>query len=215
MTEKRVWKGDLPGTGTDFAYSRDLPKKDQGEKEMTEATTIEDLKALIFFEKEMNYIQDESLKTFFHNALVAAPLSFHNDEETMAVTKRAYHILRGFLEARDIKGVLRDAMLGTVLLCDIMVNEFDEDMRPLHTVAVRNHLRSHGVDNGIQRQIWENIMRAVESHEGDKGASPLLDAKPGTAEFELLQAFNVARLPYIQLDWEVTYNEIETDDGTN
>ena len=175
---------------------------------MTNASTIEELKALTYFEKEMNFLQDESLKTFFHNALVAAPVSFHNDEDAMLVVKKAYHILRGFLDARDIKGVLRDAMLGTVLLCDIMVNEFEEDMRPLHTVAVRNYLKSHGVDNGIQRQIWENIMRAVESHEGEKGASPILDAKPGTAEFELLQAFNVARLPYINLDWEVIYNEI-------
>lgn len=169
-------------------------------------TTIEP-KALAYFERELNAIQDDTIKAFFYNALAIAPQSYHDDEGLQEHVKTAFHILRGLLDERDVKGAVRDALLGTVLLCDIMYNELQEDMRSLHTVAVRTHLIKHGVDKDIQRNIFENIMRAVESHEGDKGASPLLDAKPGTAEFEILQAFSVARLGYVKLDWEAIYHE--------
>lgn len=155
-----------------------------------------------FFKKELEFLQDESIRVFFHNALVAAPESFYQDTEAMTLVKRAYHILRGFMEARGVQGSLRDALLGTVLICDIMVNEFKEEQKNLHAVAVRGHLKAHGVDKDIQQPLWENILRAVEAHEGAE-LSPILDAKPGTAEFELLQAFNVARMNYVTIDWEV------------
>jgi hypothetical protein len=166
-----------------------------------------DAKAITYFERELNAIQDESLRSFFYNALAVAPQSFHDDEELQEYVKTTFHILRGLLEQREVKGAVRDALLGTVLLCDIMLNEFEENMRALHTVAVRTYLENRGVDKDVNKGLWENIMRAVESHNGDKGASPLLDAKPGTAEFEVLQAFNIARLGYIKLDWEAIYNE--------
>ena len=174
--------------------------------------------ALTYFKKELAMIKDASLQAFFYNALAVAPQSFHDDEELMAYDKKAFHILNGVLTHRDVQGAVRDALLGTVLLCDIMYNEFEDDMKALHTVAVRTYLENRGVDQDVQKGLWENIMRAVEAHNGDKGASPLLDAKPGTAENEVAYAFIIARLDYVHLNEEVIYNEagnkVETKDDS-
>ncbi|HFF1838727.1 TPA: hypothetical protein ACGBET_003446 [Bacillus cereus] len=164
-------------------------------------------KALDYFKKELEQIKDASLQAFFYNSLAVAPESFHNDEELMEYTKKAFYILRGFLEQRQVVGTVREALLGTTLLCDIMFNEFEDDMKSLHTVAVRTYLENRGMNEEVQKGLWENMMRAVEAHNGDKGASPLLDAKPGTAEYELAQAFAVARMPYVHINWEELYNE--------
>ncbi|MEB2276858.1 hypothetical protein LAV82_22840 [Bacillus sp. ILBB4] len=163
--------------------------------------------ALTYFEKELKGIQDASLQAFFYNALAVAPQSFHDDANLQEHVKTAYHILRGLLDQRGVKGTVRDALVGTTLLCDIMQNEFEEDMRPLHTVAVRKYLEKLEVQKDVNQGLWENVMRAVESHHGAEGASPLLDAKPGTAEYELAQAFSIARLGYVKLDWEAIYEE--------
>jgi hypothetical protein len=163
--------------------------------------------AIQHFDKELAMIQDSTLQAFFYNALAVAPQSFHDDTELQDYVKVAFHILNGLLDQRNVQGAVRDALLGTTLLCDIMFNEFEEDMRSLHTVAVRTYLENRGVNKDINQALWENIMRAVESHNGSKGASPLLDAKPGTAEFEVFTAFSIARLGYVTLDWEVIYNE--------
>lgn len=184
-------------------------KRLQGEINMS--TTIHPT-ALTNFEKELAHIQDATLQGFFYNALAVAPQSFHDCTPLQQDVKTAFHILRGMLDQRNVQGAVRDAMLGTVLLCDIMFNEFTEELRSLHTVAVRTYLENRGLDKDINRGLWENIMRAVEAHNGDKGASPLLEAKPGTAEYEIAQAFNVARLGFVKLDWEVIYNE-ESDKG--
>lgn len=163
--------------------------------------------ALTYFEKELNMIQDATLQGFFFNALAIAPQSFHDDETLQENAKAVFHILRGLLEQRDVQGVVRDAMIGTVLLCDIMFNEFPEELRSLHTVAVRTYLENRGLKKDVNVGLWENIMRAVEAHNGDKGATPLLEAKPGTAEYEIAMAFNIVRLGFVKLDWEVIYNE--------
>lgn len=163
--------------------------------------------ALDYFKRELEQIENADLQVFFYNALAVAPESFHKDEELQKYTKTAFYILRGFLTQRNVTGAVRDALLGTTLLCDIMYNEFEDDMKPLHTVAVRTYLKNKDCDKDINIGLWENIMRAVESHNGDKGASPILDAKPGTAEYEVAQAFSVARMGYVKLDWEVIYNE--------
>jgi hypothetical protein len=168
--------------------------------------------ALDFFKKELNHVQDSTLQAFFYNALAVAPQSFHDDESVMLHTKEAFYVLKGMLESRHVQGTVKDALLGTVLICDIMLNEFDESMSSLHTVAVRQYLDSKKVNQDIQQGLWENIMRAVESHHGDKGASPLLDAKPGTAEYEIAQAFAMVSLGYLTIDWEVIYNEATTED---
>lgn len=163
--------------------------------------------ALENFEKELNMIQDSTLQAFFYNALAVSPQSFHDDKELQDYVKVAFHILRGLLDQRNVQGAVRDALLGTTLLCDIMFNEFEEEMRSLHTVAVRTYLENRGIEKDINKGLWENIMRAVESHNGDKGASPILEAKPGTAEYEVFTAFSIARLGFVNLDWEVIYNE--------
>jgi hypothetical protein len=174
---------------------------------MTQVEEMINPKAISCFEKELQFIQDTTLQAFFYNALAVAPQSFHDDKELQEYDKAAFHILRGILEQKNVQGAVRDALLGTVLLCDIMFNEFVEDMRCLHTVAVRAYLENRGVNKDVQRGLWENIMRAVESHNGDKGASPILEAKPGTAEYEVALAFSVARLGFVKLDWEVIYND--------
>jgi hypothetical protein len=173
-------------------------------------TTVNiEAKALAYFERELNGIKDDSLRAFFYNALAVAPQSFHDDEDLQEHVKTAYHILHGLLGQRDVQGAVRDALLGTTLIAYIMFNEFEDDMRSLYTVAARTYLENRDVNKDIQQGLWENIMRAVEASNGTKGASPMLDAKPGTAEFEVLQAFNVARLSYIKLDWGLIYNENE------
>ncbi|MCY8466595.1 hypothetical protein [Bacillus atrophaeus] len=164
-------------------------------------------KALDYFKKELNLIKDMNLNNLFYNALAVAPQSFHNDKETQKLVKSAFYILKGILESRNVEGAIKDALLGTVLLCDIMVNEFDDSMKDLHTVAVRKYLENQRVDKDVQQQFWQNIMRGVESHEGSNGASPLLDSKPGTAEAEITYAFMIARMEFIKLDWEVINNE--------
>ncbi|ACK98775.1 hypothetical protein CN498_21680 [Bacillus thuringiensis] len=164
-------------------------------------------KALDYFKKELEQIKDANLQTFFYNSLAIAPKSFHNDEGLMEYTKKAFYILYGFLNQRQIIGTVREALLGTTLLCDIMFNEFEDEMKKLHPVAVRTYLENHGMNKEIQQGLWENIMRAIEAHHGNKGASPSLDAKPGTAEYELAQAFIVAHMPYVNIYWEDLYNE--------
>ncbi|MCD7910917.1 hypothetical protein KC480_05180 [Bacillus velezensis] len=163
--------------------------------------------ALEYFKNELNLINDLSLRNLFYNALAVAPQSFHDDKEAQKLVKLAFHILKGILEARKIDGPIMDAMLGTTLLCDIMVNEFDENMKDLHTVAVRSYLEDKKVDKDVQQQFWQNIMRGIESHEGPYGASPLLDSKPGTAEAEITYAFMIARMEFIDFDWEVINSE--------
>ncbi|ARC67383.1 MULTISPECIES: hypothetical protein [Bacillus] len=163
--------------------------------------------ALDYFKKELDLLKDVSLKSLIYNALAVAPQSFHDDEETQEIVKSAFYILKGILEARNVEGTVKDAMLGTVLLCDIMVNEFEDNMKDLHTVAVRKYLEDLRVDKDVQQQFWQNIMRGVESHEGPNGASPLLDSKPGTAEAEITYAFMIARMKFVKLDWEVINNE--------
>ncbi|WAT23603.1 hypothetical protein O0R52_21645 (plasmid) [Bacillus halotolerans] len=164
-------------------------------------------KALEYFKNELNQIKDMNLSNLFYNALAVAPQSFHDDKETQKIVKSAFYILKGILEARKVEGPVMDAMLGTVLLCDIMINEFDDNMKDLHTVAVRKYLEDKRVDKDVQQQFWQNIMRGIESHEGPNGASPLLDSKPGTAEAEITYAFMIARMKFINLDWEVINNE--------
>jgi hypothetical protein len=163
------------------------------------------------FKWELEVIQDDSLQAFFHNALAEAPQSFHDDSELQEHVKVAFHVLRGLLDQRNVSGAVRDALLGTVLLCDIMVNEFDEDMVAMHTVAVRKYLEKRGVHKDINQALWENILRAIESHEGDKGASPLLEAKPGTAEYEVFTAFSIARIGYMMLDKEVLAHDLKLE----
>lgn len=165
-------------------------------------TEITKPNALIVFEKELEQIQDSSLNAFFYNALAVAPESFHSDEELLTYVKRAFYVLRGFLEQRGVEGAVRDALLGTTLLCDMMYNEFSEDMKPLHTVAVRNYLEKRNINKDVQLGLWENIMRAIEGHNGDKGASPMLESKPGTAEYEVFKAFSVAKMPYVEINFE-------------
>jgi|GEM_PF-3510597 len=174
-------------------------------------TTVNiEAKAISYFNRELSLIKDASIHALFHNALAVAPQSFHDDEELLEYVKTAFHILRGMLEQRNVTGLIRDALLGTTLICDIMYNEFNDDMRHLHTVAVRKYLEKHQVHKDVQQGLWENIMRAVEAHNGDKGASPILEAKPGTAEYEVAQAFAVARLGFVKLDWEEVYRDIES-----
>lgn len=165
---------------------------------------------LTYFEKELAKIEDASLNAFFYNAIANAPESFHNDTASMAEAKTAFHILAHNLDKKDVQGAARDALLGTVLICDLMVNEFDESMKALHTVAVRPYLIAKGINKDLHVPLWENIMRVVESHEGLEGASPILEARPGTAEFDVFQAFEVARIGFLTLDWEEIYNEGES-----
>lgn len=172
---------------------------------MTKVTTIEPL-ALDAFKRELAWIEDSTLQAFFYNALAVSPQSFHDDEALLENTKVAFHVLRGMLELRNVQGAVKDALLGTVLLCDIMQNEFSEEMRPMHTVAVRTYLETRELDKDVQKGLFENVIRAIEAHESNKGASPLLEAKPGTAEYEVAQAFNVARLGFVKLDWEAIYH---------
>lgn len=164
-------------------------------------------KAINYFERELALVKDANLHGFFYNALAVAPQSFHDDEDLMLHTKTAFYILKGILEQRRVQGTVKDALLGTVLLCDMMFNEFEDEMKALHPVAVRTYLENRGVDRDIQQGLWENIIRAVEAHNGDKGASPLLEAKAGTAEHEVATAFAMASLGFIKLDWEVIYND--------
>ncbi len=164
-----------------------------------------DPKALEFFKKELDTIQDASLQAFFYNALAVAPQSFHDDEELLENSKKVFHILNGMLMKRNVQGAVRDALLGTVFLCDIMFNEFDENMKYLHTVAARKYLEERKVNKDIHQGLWENIIRAIEGHEGIKGASILLESKPGTAEYEVANAFAMAQLPYIKVDLNEAY----------
>lgn len=166
-----------------------------------------DAKAIHYFERELARITDANLQGFFFNALAVAPQSFHDDEELLLHVKKAFYFLGGMLDQRKVQGTVKEALLGTVLLCDMMFNEFEDEMKALHPVAVRTYLENRGVDRDIQQGLWENIMRAVEAHNGDKGASPLLEAKAGTAEQEVANAFAMANLDFIKLDWEVIYNE--------
>lgn len=163
--------------------------------------------ALEYFGRELDMIQDSTLQAFFYNALAVAPQSFHDDKEIQEFDKKAFHILKGILDSKNVGGAVRDALLGTVLLCDIMINEMPEDMKHLHGVAVRKYLEKHQVNEDVQQGLWENIVRAIEGHNSNRGASIMLEAKPGTAEHEVAQAFNLARLPFLILDWEVIYNE--------
>lgn len=172
-----------------------------------------DAKAIDVLKKELEFIEDSTLQAFFYNALAVAPQSFHNDADLLEEVKRAYHILRGMLEKRNVSGAVRDALLGTALICEILSNEFKAPYHALHTVGVRAYLTEREVNKDIQAGLWENIMRAVESHEGPEGASPILDAKPGTAEYEIASAFSVARLPYISINWEeITHGNETTDE---
>lgn len=156
--------------------------------------------ALTYFEKELAYIQDSSIQAFFYNALAEAPTSFHEDEALLKQTKKAYHILRGILEAKGVQGAVKDALLGTTLLCDILHHEYTGDLHMLHTVAVRPYLAARRVNEDVHQGLWENMMRAVEAHHGDKSISPLLEAKPGTAENEVYTAFLLANLPYLTVN---------------
>lgn len=162
--------------------------------------------ALKYFKNELDYIQDSTLQGFFYNVLAIAPQSFHDDEKLLEKVKKAYHILRGMLADRRVEGAIRDALLGTVLICDILSNEYTGDEHAIHTVAVRNYLKKHKAHKDIQHNIFENIMRAVEAHEGSDSLSPVLEARPGTAEAEIATAFAIAKLPYIKVDWEVLEN---------
>ncbi len=164
-----------------------------------------DPKALGVFEKELGMIQDATLQAFFYNALAVAPQSFHDDEELLENSKKAFHILNGMLIKRNVQGAVRDALLGTVFICDIMLNELEENMKYLHTVAARKYLEERKVHKDIHQGLWENIIRAIESHEGSKSVSILLEAKPGTAEYEVASAFALAQLPYITVDINEAY----------
>lgn len=172
-----------------------------------------DAKAIAYFEKELEMVQDATLQALFYNALAVSPQSFHDDEELMEHSKKAFHILRGVLGQKGVQGSVRDALLGTTLICDIMYNEFEEELRSLHTVAARVHLENLGVHKDIQLGLWENIMRAVEGHNGSGGSSPMLEAKPGTAEYEVANAFLIANLGYVNFDWEVIYSVGQTESG--
>lgn len=183
---------------------------DMNSKNVT-AEPEQEPKALTFYRRELLGIQDVSIRGFFYNALAVAPESFHADEKAQKHAKAAYHVLRGILDARHVEGAIRDALLGTTLICDIMVNEMPAGMESMHGIAVRDYLKDRQVHTDINQAMWENIMRAVESHSGEEVVSPLLAPKPGTAEYEIALAFMIAKFEHVKLDWGVIYDEMENE----
>lgn len=151
-------------------------------------------KALDYFQKEIDDIKTTELNCFFNNVLVAAPQSYHDDVELLKNVKKAYNIMNHLLEAQEVEGIAKEAILGTILIAKIMKNEFSGEYADLYPLATRIFIEGTGEEKVIARNLYENIIRAVESHLGMKTPSLMLQPKAGTVEAEIANAFSLAEM---------------------
>jgi len=152
-------------------------------------------KALAYFKKEIDDIKNTELNCFFNNVIVAAPESFHNDPVLLLNIRKAYNILKHTMGRNKVQDIAQDALLGTTLICKILKNEFKDAPYPnLYPIATRQYIESIGEDEVLPRNLYENIIRAIESHLGGDSASLMLYPKAGSAEAEIANAFIVAEL---------------------
>lgn len=152
-------------------------------------------KALAYFQKELDAIKSNELNCFFNNVIVAAPESFHNDPVLLLKIRRAYNILKYMMDRKEIQEEAQEALLGTLLISKILQNEFKDSEYPnLYPIATRQYISSIGEDEVLPRNLYENIIRAVESHLGSDSASIMLYPKAGSAEAEIANAFIIADL---------------------
>lgn len=131
------------------------------------------------FKEELEKIDSVDIRTFAHNALVAAPESFKRDEELITYTKKVFKVTEELLDADRVEGNVRDVILVGVLLSDIAKN-VDERFEESHPFLVRPLLKD--VKDDLVPQLFEGIMRIVESHEGAHTPIKALEPKPGSAE---------------------------------
>lgn len=152
-------------------------------------------KALAYFQKELDDIKSPELNCFFNNVIVAAPESFHNDAVLLLNVRKAYNILKHTMERKGIQETAQEALLGTTLICKILKNEFKDSKYPnLYSIATRQYIESIGENEVLPRNLYENIIRAIESHLGADTASVMLYPKAGSAEAEIANAFIVAEM---------------------
>lgn len=171
-------------------------------------TTVKKPKAILYFEKELNEIKDTELNAFFVNALSVAPSDFHTDKELLHLVKKAYMIMDSLLTQNNVAGQVKEAMLGTVLIAKILEHEFRAPFKHLGAIAVRAFLADKKINN-LPTGLWENIMRAVEAHEGPNSASILLEPRPGTAEHQVYMAYRIAKMDFLQLKIEEDKKEVK------
>lgn len=161
--------------------------------------TVKIPKAVLFFQKELNDIKNTELNAFFTNVLASAPVEFQKDKELLSLVKKAHHIMSAFLEEQNVMGEVKDAMTGTVLIAKILHHQFRAPFQHLGALGVNAFLKEKKLNKDIPVGLWQNIMRAVEAHEGPQSASVLLEPRPGTAEYEVYMAFRVAKLSFLNL----------------
>ncbi len=155
---------------------------------------------LFKFRRELDMIKDENFKVFARNALMKAKPSFTDDDELITYTRKVFKVLNELLSMRGVNGAVKDAMLIAVLLSDLCLNEMPEGLEDLHPMAVRGFLKV--VAEYVQASVFDSIMRAVESHEGENSPSDLLKPRPGTAEYEIAHAHAIVKMECITVDVE-------------
>lgn len=152
-------------------------------------------KALAFFEKEVDAIKHTELNTFFNNVLATAPASYGENEALLKEVRKAHDILKFQFDENDVDGIAKEALLGTVLICKILETDFKDSEYPnLFAIATRQFIEETNEHKVIPTNIFENIIRAIESHLGNKSPSLFLRPKAGTAEAEIANAFTLAKI---------------------
>jgi hypothetical protein len=149
------------------------------------------------FQGEINRIQNEDVKVFINNAIVDAPESFWEDQQLVDYTKRVFKVVEGMLDADNVEGMVRDIILTGVLLSDVSLNELSGDVKVLHPMMAKTHLKPAAGD--LNPQLFDGICRIIEGHEGSDSPSKALEPKPGSPEHLVMIAHRLVQLDCVTI----------------
>jgi hypothetical protein len=153
---------------------------------------------ILAFREELEYIESVELAEFMKVVFEHAPASFYLDEELVAYTKQVFYVVKGILEGDSIRGTFRDMVYTAVLLSDLLVNEFTDEYKVMHPVALQPFLDK--LNHKLPAQMLEAIMTVVEGHESSNSPSKQLDPKPGSPAFMVGLVHKVLRQQIVQVN---------------
>jgi hypothetical protein len=154
--------------------------------------------AVMAFRDELNKIESEDVKVFVVKALELASSAFSEDESVITHVKKVYRIVDSLLDKEGTRGMLRDMMLGAVLLCDLTVNDAPEPLQYLHPVTVDHLLQD--IKNDIHKGMYDGFLSMIEGHEGNDSPSAQLDPKAGTPQYVIALANKIARFDFVTIE---------------
>jgi hypothetical protein len=152
---------------------------------------------VLAFREELEVIESADLKTFLMNSLAMAPASYGEDALLIDYTKRVFKLTKEIVETEGLKGMLKDMMLGSILLADMMENEMPEAMKELHSFAVATHLKE--LKNDLSKAVWDGMMNLIEQHEGHLVTTASVEPKPGQPGYIIALAHRIARFNFVAI----------------